>query len=167
MKKTVIAVILIAFLSFGCAGGWKAAYGIRAWTNRAMDSFEEWYDSAGCSRSNPVNPAEDKSPEECFLLREYISPPLNILHCATLAIEALEKGDDITAARYIQDVIRIGAGWGKTFPGLEKVLTELPLDIDAAVEKLEGIKLYVSDQAGFVEVKEEKGWIRRTWDKIW
>ena len=152
--RPTVAVLFIAIavmFSAGCASKWHAAYGIAAWTNKNMDSLEQWY--------------EKGSDEEKAFLRAYVNPPMNIMKHGCLAIEAMERGDDIALANEIVIITKIGAGWGKSFPGLLDALKTK--DVEKATQQLQGIQLYVQEQAGIEKPLEDKGWIRSTWDKIW
>lgn len=152
MKRIlIIATLSLALILTGCASKWHAAYGVAAWTNKNMESLQGWYDKG--------------SDEEKTFLRANINPPMNIMKHACLAIDAIEKDDDIALGKEILIITEIGIKWGKSFPSLLEALKRK--DVEKAVDHMAGIQLYIQEQAGIVQVEEKPGIIRRFWNWLW
>lgn len=150
-KIFIVGILSFAIALPGCASKWHAAYGVQAWTEKNVLSLHDWY-------------AKGSAEEKAFL-RANIHPPMDIMKHACSAIDAIDEGDDMKLGKEIQTITNLGIGWGKTFPKLIQALKEK--DVEKAAGQLEGIQIYVQEQAGIIQIEEEKGWIRRTWDKIW
>ena len=148
--RIIPILFLVVILMAGCASKWKAAYGVAAWTDKNMESLDKWY--------------QQGSEDEKAILRAYVNPPMNIMKHACLAIEAIEKNDDIALGNEIMIITKIGYGWGKSFPGLLQALKEK--NVEEATNRLQGIQLYVQEQAGIEQPVQEKGFIRSAWESI-